>query len=81
MYLPLSSHQNSYGRPEMAQPKRIEQADPLIDDVRRIRAKLDKRFGDDWKGYAEHIRKAAAKVQGELAGSKDRLKAEKEGPR
>jgi hypothetical protein len=64
----------------MTQPQRIEQPDPLIDDVRRIRAKLDKKYGNDWKGYADHLRKTAANLQGKFAGSAEGLKGKKEGP-
>ena len=64
----------------MTQPQRIEQPDPLIDDVRRIRAKLDKQYGNDWKGYADHLRKTAANLQGKSAGLSDDVKVKKEEP-
>lgn len=63
----------------MTHPHKIEHADPLIDDVRRIRAKLEEQFGDDWNAYAEHIRKVTAKIRAESVGRDDPLKIKIDG--
>jgi len=42
----------------MSEAKLPINTDPLIDEIRHIRAKLDRQFGDDWSRYAEHLRAA-----------------------
>ena len=42
----------------MSEAKLRVETDPLIDEIRHIRAKLDRQFGDDWSRYAEHLRAA-----------------------
>jgi hypothetical protein len=51
----------------MEAAKHIEQPDPLIDEIRRIRAELDAKFPNDLTGYVEYINKVAADFQREVA--------------
>lgn len=64
----------------MSEARKVEQPDPLVDEVRSIRAGLDREFGGDWRQYADHIRQMAAKLQNELAGSSEDPKVKKEPP-
>jgi hypothetical protein len=43
--------------------KHIDRSDPLIDEVRRIRAEIDAKFPNDLKGHAEYANKVAAEYQ------------------
>ncbi len=54
----------------MSEPQRVIADDPLIDEIRRIRAKLDRQFGDDWVRYAEHLRDAGRTFRERTTGSK-----------
>jgi hypothetical protein len=54
----------------MSEPVRHVEPDPLIDEIRLIRAKLDQRFGDDWTRYAEHLREAGRAFQENAATAK-----------
>ena len=47
----------------MPQPSPIMKSeDPLIDEIRQIRADLDAQY-PDWADYAKHIREAAEKLR------------------
>jgi hypothetical protein len=51
----------------MAEANYIQQPDPLIDEIRRIRAELDAKFPNDLTGYVKYINKVAADFQREVA--------------
>jgi hypothetical protein len=54
----------------MSEPQRHIEPDPLIDEIRQIRAKLDRQYGDDWAGYAQHLRDAARNFREKAPDSK-----------
>jgi hypothetical protein len=50
-----------------ATPKATQaRPDPLIDEVRAIRAKISKRFGDDLEGYFAHVRQVGERWRTQL---------------
>ena len=49
--------------------ERIRPSDTLIDEVREIRAKLERQYGKDWEAYAKHINELAAQVGQEFGGT------------
>ena len=54
----------------MPQPSPIMKSeDPLIDEIRQIRADLDAQY-PDWADYAKHIREAADKLRHAAATQK-----------
>jgi len=47
----------------------MKSEDPLIDEIRQIRADLDAQY-PDWADYAKHIREAADKLRHAAATQK-----------